>query len=92
MSRHTILRNVALNKSDTLLAELYEAKKWKQAFAHCEKRQKKGERGAIFLVIMMVFFFFCEKFLKPAKYFQLHKLTKFVFHFCGRHSTRLLLG
>ena len=42
-----------LSKNDTLLTELYQAKKWKQALAQCEKRQKKGEKGEFFLVIIL---------------------------------------
>ena len=32
------------DKNDVLLQELVNAKNWKQALTHCEKRLKKGEK------------------------------------------------
>ena len=51
MSGLSIASNVAMNRNDLILKELYEERKWKQALTQCEKRQKKGEKGEFFLVI-----------------------------------------
>ena len=55
--RLSISPNAPLTKNDRILVELYKEGKWKQALSHCEKRQKKGEKGDFFVVGHDFFYF-----------------------------------